>query len=119
MREIFARAPITRIFNVSASSISFSISSTLQTNTIFSSRSETSFDFSFNISSILVNLFFVLISNSEVAFSKIVSASPMSFVMTPLLAPRVALSRGRSPSDIFSSGRDFEPHVGRHIINTK
>ena len=39
--------------------------------------------------------------------------------MTPLLAPRVALSRGRSPSDIFSSGRDFEPHVGRHVINTK
>ena len=118
MREIFARASITRIFNVSASSISFSISSTLQTDTIFSSRFETSFDFSFNISSILDNLFLVLMSYSDVAFSKIVSASPISFVITPLLAPRVARSRGRSASVILS-GRGFVPHVGRHIINTK
>ena len=118
MKEIFARASITRIFNVSASSISFSISSTLQTDTIFSSRSETSFDFSFNISSILDNLFLVLMSNSDVASSKIVLALPISFVITPLLALRVARSRGRS-SSIILSGHDFQPHVGRHIINTK
>ena len=111
MKEIFARASITHIFNVSASSISFSISSTLQKDMNFSSRSETSFDFSFNISLILDNLFLVLMSNLDVASSKI------SFIITPLLASQVARSRGRS--SVILSGRDFKLHVGHHIINTQ
>ena len=102
MREIFARASITRISMFRLHQFPFRFPPLYRRIQFFHLGLRRVSIFSFNITSILDSLFLVLMSNSDVASSKIVLASPISFVITPLLAPRVARSRGRSSSVILS-----------------